>query len=527
MRIRRPTGWTGLLGAAVAGLALGAADGPGANLPPALTGEGRPIPNPTPSPARPDDNLGMPLVPDQPIQPIDLAGALRLAGANDLDIAIARERVAQSVAELQQARVLWLPSLYIGPNWIRHDGQAQVVEGPVRSISKSSLFLGGTAAGGSSVSGPVPAGGPAQVSGLTSVLRISDAIFEPLAARQVVQARNAGIQTATNDALLGLAESYLDLQRAAGTLAIAREAAANAETLATLAASYARTGAGLDADLRRALTERDRQRKNVEQAVGDLEVASAEVVRRTRLDPRLVVAPIEPPEAVLRIIPDACAIDDLITAGLTSRPELAEAQALVRVTLARLKQAKLRPFIPSLAFRYSGGGFGGGKNEFFGNFNGRSDADVNLYWEVQNLGLADRAIARQRGAQQRTANLELLKIQDRVASEVVQAEKRRIAASRQLTQAGKALPEALSSLELNLTSIRRGAGLPGATRPIEVLQPIQALAQARTDYLDAVLAYNRAQFRLYRALGRPPIFDAIPAEDVQPVARIGAPAATR
>ena len=118
------------------------------------------------------------------IEPIDLGGALRLAGARDLDIAIARERVCQALAELEQARVLWLPSIYLGPNWIRHDGQAQVVEGPVRTISKSSLFLGATAAAGSSVSGPVPAGGPAQVSGLTSILRFSDAIFEPLAARQ-------------------------------------------------------------------------------------------------------------------------------------------------------------------------------------------------------------------------------------------------------------------------------------------------------------------------------------------------------
>src|SRR5271157_1632883 len=32
-----------------------------------------------------------------------------------------------------------------------------------------------------------------------------------------------------------------------------------------------------------------------------------------------------------------------------------------------------------------------------------------------------------------------------------------------------------------------------ATRPIEILQPIQALAQARSDYLDAVLAHKRDQ----------------------------------
>jgi outer membrane protein TolC len=115
----------------------------------------------------------------------------------------------------------------------------------------------------------------------------------------------------------------------------------------------------------------------------------------------------------------------------------------------------------------------------------------------------DRAVRRRSAAQQQTASLELMRVQDRVASEVVRANEERIAASEQIQEVGRALPEAINSLTLNFTNIRRGAGLPGATRPIEVLQPIQALAQARADYLDAVLAYNRAQFRLKRALGQP------------------------
>jgi outer membrane protein TolC len=408
------------------------------------------------------------------------------------------------VAELDQARVLWLPSLFLGPSWIRHDGQAQIVEGKVQSISKSSLFLGATAASGSSSYSPVPAGGPPAISGLLSVLRISDAIFEPMSARRVVAARKAGIQTATNDALLAVSESYFDLQQAAGTLAIAREAVANAEALAQITASYARTGAGLEADHRRVMAERERQRRNVEAAVGQLEVASAELVRRVRIDPRVVVSPVEPPEAAIRLVGDDCPLDDLIATGLRHRPELAEAQETVRATLIRLRQAKLRPLIPSLALQYAGGGFGGGVNGFFGNFGARSDAAVNLYWEVQNLGMADRAIAKSRAAQQRAALLEQMKLQDRVAAEVVRAEKSMLASARAMREAGKSVPEAVSSLDLNLTNIRRGAGLPGATRPIEVLQPIQALAQARADYLDAVLAYNRAQFRLYHAMGRPP-----------------------
>src|SRR5207248_6624488 len=142
---------------------------------------------------------------------------------------------------------------------------------------------------------------------------------------------------ATNDALLALAEAYLDLQDAVGRIVIAREAAANAASLTELTASYTRTGAGLEADHRRSLTERDRRRKDVEAAVGELEVASAELVRRVRLDPRVVVAPVEPPESVLRLVPENCPLEELIPLALRNRPELAEAQALVQATLVRLR----------------------------------------------------------------------------------------------------------------------------------------------------------------------------------------------
>jgi outer membrane protein TolC len=446
------------------------------------------------------------LIPDQQIHPIDLAAALRLAGANDLDIAIAKARVAAAAADVRHARALLLPSMFIGPNWIRHDGQVQVVEGPVRTVSKSSLFLGATAAAGSSVSGPVPAGGPAQVTGLTTVLRFSDAYFLPRAAEQVVDARRAGIRTATNDALLGVAESYMDLQRAAGALAIAREAAAHAERLAAVTGSFAKAGSGLEGDHQRSLAERDRRLADVEAALGELEMASADIVRRTRLAPSLLVAPVEPAELVLEIVHEELPIDTLITMGLRNRPELAEARALVEETLVRLQQARLRPFIPSLAFRYSGGGFGGGRDEFFGDFNSRSDADVNLFWETANLGFTDSAVRGRREAERKEANLRFCKITDTIAAEVVRAEKARLASKRQMARSEAAVPEAIRSLELNFLTIREAAGLPvPATRPIEVLQPIQALAQARREYLDAVIDYNTAQFRLYHALGRPPM----------------------
>jgi outer membrane protein TolC len=437
------------------------------------------------------------------IEPIDWLTVIRLSGERDLDIGIARERLGMALAELEESRTLLLPSLYLGPNWIRHDGQAQLVDGKVRSISKSSLFLGGTAAGGQGVTGPVPAGGPAQVGGLTSIIRFSDAIYEPMAKRQVSESRRAGVVVAQQNALLKVSELYFDLQKAAGQVAIAREAASLSDGLVLVTQSFFDAGTGLEADLRRSTTERERRRQEVELRVAGLETVSAELTRMLRLNQASVLVPVEPPEFSLELVSPHISTDELITIGLTHRPELAESQAIVKATLAKLKQARMRPLIPSLAFRYSGGGFGGGPNGFFGDFNGRSDADVNLFWQIQGLGLADRAIKKRSEAENRAAALELMKTQDKVAADVAASHRQLLATIRRREIAEKAIPDAQASVEENFEAIRQGAGLRGGIRAIETLQPIQALAQAELDLLESVVDENRAQVRLYYAVGQP------------------------
>jgi outer membrane protein TolC len=72
----------------------------------------------------------------------------------------------------------------------------------------------------------------------------------------------------------------------------------------------------------------------------------------------------------------------------------------------------------------------------------------------------------------------------------------------ELGAAQREVAAARESYRLNEDRVRRA---PDLSRPIELLQAIQALAQARLDYLQVVADYNRAQFRLYTALGNPPM----------------------
>lgn len=270
------------------------------------------------------------LVPGEEIQPIDLATALRLAGARDLDIATARQQVMQALGELDEARGLWLPSLFTGPTYYRLDGQVQSINGKVITVSRNSLFLGTTASLANSFPAAPPGSGFPPLNGLSGVLRISDALYGTRAARRVIAANEAGVAVATNNALLAVSEAYFDLQLGAGRLAIAREAAGNAELLANITGTFARSRAGLEADHRRTLTEVRIRRGAIRASIGELEVASANLVRQVLLDPHVVVAPVEPAETVIRLLPDDVPLDDLICKGYSYRPELARSRASCR-----------------------------------------------------------------------------------------------------------------------------------------------------------------------------------------------------
>jgi outer membrane protein TolC len=432
--------------------------------------------------------------PDRPL-PINLPTALLLANVRPLDIALASQRIRLADAELQRANVLWLPTVLIGPDYYRHDGQVQDVAGNVFGTSKTDLMLG---------AGPL------------AIFAVTDAIFGPLAARQVVRARTADLQSATNDTLLAVAEAYFNVQQARGELAGALDVARRAEELVRRTDELARRLA-VPAEADRARAELARRRQAVRSAYERWQVASAELTRLLRLDQLALVEPLEPPHLRVPLIDPCRPVEEWLAVALTSRPELASRQALVQASQQRLRQEQLRPLIPSVWLRgtstpatgtLAGGLFGGGVNSHMGNFSARSDFDLQLLWEWQNLGFGNRARVGAQRAELELSLLEQARVQDRVAAEVVQAHAQLRSAAARLAEAEEGVRRAVESARKNfegLSQTRPGAGdlLVLAIRPQEAVAAVQALAQAYSDYYGAVGDYNRGQFRLYRALGTP------------------------
>src|SRR5438309_2257288 len=71
---------------------------------------------------------------------------------------------------------------------------------------------------------------------------LSDAIYAPLAARQVVRARQADWRTAANDSFLAVAEAYFNVEQAQGELAGAADAVQRAESLLGITEQLAKPG---------------------------------------------------------------------------------------------------------------------------------------------------------------------------------------------------------------------------------------------------------------------------------------------
>ncbi len=113
--------------------------------------------------------------------PINLATALRLSDARPLIVAAAQASVWIAEAQLTRAKVLWVPTLALGGDYIRHDGGGPDFNKGVLTSPSVNYFYAG---GGLDVSN----------SGLFQFINLTDAYFEPLVARQVLSSRQWDVQ---------------------------------------------------------------------------------------------------------------------------------------------------------------------------------------------------------------------------------------------------------------------------------------------------------------------------------------------
>jgi outer membrane protein TolC len=435
--------------------------------------------------------------PEHPV-PIDLPYALRMVNASNPTIAIARERVEAAYARLRGAQALWLPDLWVGgnpdnyaflPMFYHHDGNIQNASGAVFPVTKNSFAF------------PV---------GTSLNLKVGEAVFGSRIARNLADAENARSRVVVNDVQLDVALTYFELLRVYGALAVNAEALAKAIQMQELAVSADRQGLGkTTADANRARTEVGIRRQERLDLEGQAATVSARLAQLLLLEPTVDLVPTDKNVLPIDLIAESSPLDELVATGLMNRPELAESRSLVAAGLARWRQARTAPLFPTLSVVYYGADFAGGSDRSTGstglsNWGGRDDFFAQAAWELKNLGFGDLARSRETRAQYNAARYHVSEVQAQIAADITAAAKLVIARRRVMATAQETVRQA----EEMWTRLSKAAfGIAGPARqydPIEPLLAEQQLHEARIRYLNAVIDYNRYQFRLYWALGQPP-----------------------
>jgi outer membrane protein TolC len=471
-----------------------------------------------------------PLEPSDLRFPINLATALRLSDARPLIVAAAQASTWVAEAQLTRAKVLWIPMLVMGGDYIRHDGGGPDFNKGILTAPSANFFYGGGA--------------------FDQYVNLTDACYEPLVARQVLNSRQWDIQTAKNDALLMTADAYFSVHQYRGSFTgavycvergrdlVDRVAHLSRELVPSVEADRARN---MLADLeQKATTARELWR-----------VKSADLTQVLRLDPRAVVVPLEPDHLQITLIDPAVPLPELGRIALNNRPELASMRALVDAAEARIRREKMRPLLPVVmlnGFQSAGmwiqaGIFGLGPNSSLNQWTGRVDVSLQFIWQLEGFGIGNLARIKQQRGEQSRAIIDLYRTQDRVAAELTEAQARLQSAAARVSQANRSLRSGIiafnGSFEGLQQTSRFGDVLRLVYRPQEAVYALELLKLAFDEYFTSVADYNRAQFQLFHALGYPaqqialerPPGDIVPVETARPgylpAVGAGPPPATR
>jgi outer membrane protein TolC len=408
-------------------------------------------------------------------QPIDLPTALRLAGAQNLDVAIARERLAEARAGQESALEQFFPWVSPGASYRAHLGRLQKSEGPLVDVNKQ-VYVAGAA--------------------LTAQADLGDAYFKALAARQLVKAADQGLDAQQRDSVLAAAQGYFDLAKAQAGIGVALEAVKISKEYEDQLGQAVAIGIAFKGDELRVRVQTDRERLLVRQAQEEQRVAAARLAQTLHLDPAVNLVPSDADLVPLSLPGADEELEAQVTQALASRPELKRSSSLVAAAEKTQTAAVYGPIIPTLSGQAFGGGLGGGIISDNQRFAHSADFFAGLSWRIGPGGLFDIGRIHAAQSQLRGAPLADEKLKDEITRQVVEANERVRALADQLATVKRQLSAADESLRLTRQRKEFGVG-----NVLENIQAEQDLTRARNDYVAAIAEYDKAQYALRHATG--------------------------
>ncbi len=410
------------------------------------------------------------------VYPIDLPTALRHAGARTLDIQIARERLNEAHANRQSAVEQFFPWVAPAVSYHRRDGVAQAVPSGIISDAHFQSYSPGVT--------------------LTAQVAIGDAIYNSLAAKQLVKASDQALESQRQDTILAGAQGYFDLVKARALVDVVNEAIQISQDYQRQLHQAVSAGIAFKGDELRVQSETEHYRIALEQAFEQERVAGVNLALVLHLDSTVALAAQDTGLTPLTLFATNTPMHPLVEQALRTRPELKQSQAFLAASRATKNGAVYGPLVPSLGAQVFGGGLGGGPDGGSSNFGAEGDYLVGLSWRIGPGGLFDAGRVNASKARLAAAQFSDSKLKDAIIAQVVSGLVRVSSTGAQIRLAEGNLGTATETLRLTRERKQYGVGVV-----LEDIQAQQALTQARSDYVTSVAEYDKAQYGLNKAVG--------------------------
>jgi outer membrane protein TolC len=417
-----------------------------------------------------------PAQPTNTAHSIDLPTALRLAGAQNLDIKIARERLTEAKANHSSALAQFFPWISPGITYRQHDDKIQDVEGNIIGVNKYSYAPGVT---------------------LAAQVDIGEALYKSLAAKQLVKVADQGIEAQRQDSVLDAAQDYFELALAQASIGAANESLKINTDYEAQIQHALDAGLAFKGDALRVTVQKHRSQIVLRQEMEHQRTAAARLAQVLHLDPAISLAAEDAELAPLALIQTNAALDPLVQQSLFFRPELRQSKSLLAASRETKSGVTYGPLIPSIGAQGFFGGLGGGRSGVPDTFGAQEDYLLGLSWRIGPGGMFDFTRIRASDSRVKQAELALEKLRDDLTRQVVEAFTHWQSLQDQLVTAHGVLAAAEEALRLAQQRKEFAVGIV-----LETIQAEQDLTRARLDYLKTIAEFNKAQYALQKATGK-------------------------
>jgi outer membrane protein TolC len=410
------------------------------------------------------------------VVPISLDTVFHLAEGQNSQVALAREKLNESMIEKNIADWAWLPTVQAGMAYWRHEGGIQNEDGTLTKSSFSSSFPG---------------------LDMKAQLDLRSLAYQRVNAERQIWQQQGELSRVTSDTLLDASSTYIDLLTARSSEAVMLKIEEKEKEVLNWAEALYKQDKSAQVMVEGARVQLVGREQAINQARAQGDAAAAKLAYLLGLSPDVQLLPIESVVKPIDLVDANQPTDVLVSRAMQAGPGVRELEQLVSV-IQNAIDAAAGPsrFLPVFEMRMGEGAFGAGPDATQ-RWTNRFDLGVQMHWNLTELVTArdKRNLAQSRLEQAELAHHDL---RGKLTLGVQEAQQT-IQSSHKIIDLGAAQVKHAETT-YKLSDLRLRNRVEGGSTT-DVLNAIRALEAAQLNSLNAIRAYNKAQVRLMVLMG--------------------------